>query len=375
MLGTTTNDKGEFSIPAEEGNYQLIVSYLGFKTITYNLDTKTYNKPLVFALVEDENLLDEIIIQNTKYDQRWEQNLVSFKKEFIGLTTLSKNCEILNPKVLHFEYDWKQDRLTAIAREPLKIMHKGLGYLITYDLDSFIIKGNYVSYLGYRRYKNLKGSKRKQRKWKENRLLSYNGSEIHFYKSVINNKIKQEGYIVDLIKRIPNKERPSEENIKKAQKLVALSNSFFKFSSSSNFSMKIDTPKTALDSALIVLRKAELPKYTDFLYKSNIAVNEIISIRNNIMYLDFQDFISVTYTKEKEEEGFLSRISASKKREASFQNSYIIPLKHKPIIDSKGLLLSPLDVLYEGYWSYEKFANSLPLDYLPASSKSVDSKQ
>lgn len=35
------------------------------------------------------------------------------------------------------------------------------------------------------------------------------------------------------------------------------------------------------------------------------------------------------------------------------------------MIDKKGILLSPLDVLYEGYWSYEKFANSLPLDYIP----------
>ena len=80
MIGTATNKKGEFSIPVIEGNHQLIVSFLGFKTITYNLDTKTYSKPLVFALVEDENMLDEIIIGKTKYDDDWKYNLTRFKQ-------------------------------------------------------------------------------------------------------------------------------------------------------------------------------------------------------------------------------------------------------------------------------------------------------
>lgn len=48
MLGTTTNSNGEFSIKVKEGQYDLIVSYLGYKKINYTLNTSNYTKPLVF---------------------------------------------------------------------------------------------------------------------------------------------------------------------------------------------------------------------------------------------------------------------------------------------------------------------------------------
>jgi len=40
------------------------------------------------------------------------------------------------------------------------------------------------------------------------------------------------------------------------------------------------------------------------------------------------------------------------------------------IVDKNGLLIDPLDVLYENYWSYyEKIATYLPLDYEPKTDK------
>jgi hypothetical protein len=52
-------------------------------------------------------------------------------------------------------------------------------------------------------------------------------------------------------------------------------------------------------------------------------------------------------------------------REAYPQSSSIISQRIPTPINQKGILVRPLDVFYEGYWSYEKFANSLPLDYVP----------
>ncbi len=359
MIGTTTNKKGEFSIPVNEGNHQLIVSFLGFKTITYNLDTKTYSKPLIFAMIEDENMLDEIIIGKTKYDNDWRYNLSRFKKEFIGKTELSEDCKILNPKVLYFDYDPKKRKLTAIAKAPLKIKNKGLGYKITYDLKQFFIEGNQIVYLGFSRYENLKGSKRKLRKWKKNRLKAYNGSATHFYKTLLNKSTYEEGFVVNQFKRVPNLERPTKEKIKKARKLINLSKSMI------DFSKKITAPKTALDSAILTLRKAKLPKFKDLLYRTKVPIDSLISIKNNLPYLNFKDNLSVIYTKEKEEIGFILRNVFSKKREALWQTSSLIPLSIPTMLNKRGVLLNPLDVFYEGYWSYEKFANALPLDYNP----------
>ncbi len=359
MLGTTTNTKGEFFLPVKEGQYNLVVSYLGYKTITYTLNTSTYNKPLVFTLIEKEDVLDEIVIKKTVYDDIWKHNLARFKTEFIGTSKLAKDCEILNPKTLHFEYYPKEKKLIAFIRKPLKIKHKGLGYLITYDLVDFTIKDRYVSYLGFSRYEPLKGNKRKQKRWKKNRLQAYNGSPTHFYKAVIKNKIYEEGFVVNQFKRMPNKERPSETEIKKAREIIRLSKNII------NFSKNINTPKTAIDSALLTVRKARLPKFKDFLYKSKVKQLEIITIKDSIPYLEFKDNLMVVYTKEKEEHAYILRGIFSKPRTPKFQTSHIIPIKKPSAISKSGTLYSPLDVLYEGYWSFEKFGNSLPLDYVP----------
>ena len=44
MLGTTTDSKGQFELPVKEGQYELIISFLGYKKINYSLNTSTYNK-------------------------------------------------------------------------------------------------------------------------------------------------------------------------------------------------------------------------------------------------------------------------------------------------------------------------------------------
>ena len=362
MLGTTTNSNGTFSIKVKEGQYDLVISYLGYKKIIYPLNTATYKRAIVFVLEEDSNTLDEIIIKKTVCDDEWRYNLSLFKKEFIGITNLSKDCEILNPTVLHFNFEAKNDKLSAIAKAPLKIKHKGLGYQIIYELEEFTIHKNKVIYLGYSRYKKLKGSKRKQRKWQANREKAYQGSSLHFYQSLLKNTSYQDGFIIHQFKRIANPERPSEKEIKKASEIVTLNNTCI------NFSSKITKPKTKLDSALLILKKIKLPKFRDYLYKSKVPVNDIIRIKNGVSFLDFENNISVVYTRELEEKGYILRNMFRKTRIPLPQTSSVIPLKSPSILDKNGILINPLSVFYEGYWSYEKFADSLPLDYVPLTS-------
>ncbi|MFY9243030.1 MAG: carboxypeptidase-like regulatory domain-containing protein [Polaribacter sp.] len=359
MLGTTTNEKGEFLISVKEGQYELIVSYLGFKKINYVLNTSTYIKPLVFVLEEDENVLNEVIIKKIVYDDTWKNNLYVFKQEFIGITELSKDCEILNPEVLYFEFNQKENSLTAFARKPLELKHKSLGYSIIYELEGFERGKDFVTFLGYTRYKELKGGKKKQKRWKENRQKAYNGSNLHFFKSVIKNTFKDEGFIVNQFKRVPNPERPSEDEIKNARELIKLSRS------SIDFSLEIETPKNAVDSALVIVKKARLPKFNDYLYKSNLKKEDIIGVKNNTFYLSFDNNLSVVYTKEKEEIGYITRNAFSKKRDPLPQTSSLVPFKKNSILDKSGVLVNPLEVFFEGYWSYEKFGDSLPLDYDP----------
>lgn len=358
-MGTVTDKNGEFNLEVKNGVYQLIISHIGFQTIKYNFDTSTYTKPLVFSLLEDEYLLDEVVINGGKNKNEWEYNFAVFNKEFIGNNEFSKFCTIQNPDVLFFEFDSQNNVLTAEVIEPLHIKNEALGYDIFYDLKHFSIEKGIIKYLGYSYFKELEGGKNKQKKWQKNRLKAYNGSQVHFYKSVLNNSSKKEGFVINQFERKENKDRPSQEELLKARKVLSKSKVVL------NFSKKIDIPKNSIDSALVIIKKAKLPKYIDYLYKSDIASSDIIHQENNQTYLQFDNNLRITYLREKEEKGYILRNPFSKPRKALPQVSNIIPLAEKFIIYPSGILANPLGVLYEEYWSYEKLAHSLPLDYEP----------
>lgn len=356
--GTITNQNGEFKLNTKEGSYELIISYLGFKTIKYILNTNN-NKVLTFTLVEQQTMLNEVVIQKTKYDEDWKYNLSVFEKGFIGKTKFAKDCKILNPKVLSFEFNSKENILTAHAKEPLIIINKALGYEINYTLETFTINKNKRVYAGYSKYEILKGGKSKQKKWKQNRLTAYNGSTMHFFQSILKNTTKEDGFIINQFSREKNKERPSEEEIKKSRQLLKLAKIIV------NLNEEIINPKNAIDSALAVLQKTKLPKFIDYLYKSDIPSSNIISFKKGQILLDFENNLNIVYTKEVEEEGYILRKAYSTLREPLPQTSYIIPIVKPSIIHKTGVLNDPLDVFYEGYWSYEKLANTLPLNYDP----------
>lgn len=357
--GTISNKNGEFNLDIKKGFYQLIISHIGYRTIKYELNTSDYTKPLVFSLSEEEFVLDEVVVSETKNYDTWQSNFSVFLREFIGTSKFSKYCTIINRKVLTLDFDGQNNILTAEASELLHIRNEVLGYDIYYDLEHFSVHKKITKYSGYFYFKELDGRKNKQKKWRKNRLKAYRGSPIHFYKSILNNTTKNEGFVINQFARKVNKERPNQEEIANARKLLTSSNVAI------NFSKDIETPRNAIDSALMVIKKIKLPKYIDYLYRSDIPSSDIISVKDNSVFLEFKDNLSIVYSKEKEEEAYILRNVFSKPRKALAQTSNIIPVAEPSIIYPTGILANPLIVIYEGYWSFEKFAHSLPLDYEP----------
>ncbi|AOW17597.1 hypothetical protein LPB03_09020 [Polaribacter vadi] len=364
MLGTTTNGKGEFSLPVKEGHYELIVSYLGFKKINYTLNTQDYKKPLKFYLEEEESVLGEVIIRKSIYDRAWRKNLKIFEKNFIGESKLAKHCKIVNPKDIYFKYDENKKILQAFARKPIIIENKGLGYSIVYELVYFYRSEEYTSYLGYSKYQELEGNKRKIKYWERKRLEAYNGSPRHFYKSLLENNLMEDGFRVDLFERIPNPKRPSEEEVEKAKEILGENIKIPR-----NWYIEDKKILTAKDSAMIVLNNNNLPLYEHTTYDFNIERSRIIGFYKNTNYLLFEDNMLVYYIREEKEQAFLETQTFEEKELSIFQPSLVIPIKKPVILNDNGTLKNPLNVMYFGYWSYEKFANSLPLNYDPTFSK------
>ncbi|CAM1343828.1 carboxypeptidase-like regulatory domain-containing protein [Tenacibaculum amylolyticum] len=357
-VGTISDSKGEFQLKIPKGNYTLVISFLGYQTYQQTLNTHDSIPFLTIPLKEDIALLDEVTVSKIVYDDEWKYNLNRFKKAFLGRSKLAESCKIMNEKDIHFDFDSKTNSLTATTRKPLIIKHNGLGYKIIYDLEDFTLDQNKLYYSGYARYENLRKSVRK--KWQKNRLEAFNGSKMHFLRSLLSENLKEDGFLVHQFKRVPNPERPSEEKIQHAQQLIKL------HGNSVNFTKKIDTPITPLDSALVTLRKARLPKYRDYLYKSNLdSYSAMISRTENIPFLDFKDYLMVVYTKETEEENYLTGTFGKKRKPTGVQTSNLVLLHGKSKIDPAGILIDPTATFNEGYWAFESFANLLPLDYNP----------
>jgi len=216
-----------------------------------------------------------------------------------------------------------------------------------------------LSYLGYTKYNNLKAGKRKQKHWYKNRLKAFNGSRMHFVRTLRSQKLTKEGFVVNQFKRVPNPNRPTEKQIRSARELVKL------YGENLSFSDKTSDPKTSLDSAMVVLRKVGLPKYIDYLYKKKVPYSDMIFQKNGQVHLNFKNYLSITYLKEVEESNYLIGMFGKRKKASGVQTSAITLLTKTAILDSSGAIINPLDVFSEGYWSYEQFADLLPLDYHP----------
>jgi hypothetical protein len=359
-IGTTTDNNGEFRLKVNKGNYDLVVSFIGYSTNRIKINTNLKVAFLRIKLIPEANVLDEVVLRKTKYDDEWKYNLKRFKSLFLGRTKLAKECVLLNPKMLHFEYNKRTGEFIAHAKEPLKIKHKALGYLITYDLVNFSIKNQHLFFSGYARYNNLK--KRVKKKWKRNRLEAYNGSQMHFLRSLLKHNLAKDGYLVNQFKRELNPERPTEAEIKTARELIRLQNNTI------DFSKKITNPLTVIDSARVVLRNSRKPKYVDYLYKKNIPFEKILSFKKQTPYLDFENHLSIIYKNEKEEDNYLNGMFGKRKKANGLQTSSIVLINGKSIIDSTGILVNPTAIFAEGYWAFESFANMLPLDYTPRTS-------
>ncbi|MFC7356408.1 carboxypeptidase-like regulatory domain-containing protein [Jejudonia soesokkakensis] len=356
-VGVVTNEKGEFSITQPEGAQQLIVSYIGYETIAYSLNESDRKKLLIFKLFPQSNMLDEVVIKKQHYDEDWYYNLNRFKYAFIGQSELSQDCEILNPKDILFSFDFENNILTADTRKPLKIENKALGYLITYDLIAFSLSTEKVFFKGYTKFEELKKGKSKTKKWNKARQKAYNGSMIHFFKALQDQTLQEEGFIVNQFRRVLNPARPSEAEIKQARAYIK------EHSDLIDFTKDVSYPITKADSAVLVTRKIRLPKFLDMMYATNVSYDTILTTINGMAVLTFEDYLSIVYLNEKEEARYLNSGYNKELRTAGPQTSSITLLNDKAILDSSGALLDPLSVFCEGYWAFEKLAETLPLNY------------
>jgi hypothetical protein len=106
----------------------------------------------------------------------------------------------------------------VVARKPLIIQNKALGYKITYWLESFEhnFSTRILSYSGLTYYEDLiRPNKRKAQaaRWILNRESAYEGSVMHFIRSVHAGTLASSGFIVRRLDKVEGNRKGRYSNV------------------------------------------------------------------------------------------------------------------------------------------------------------------
>ena len=203
-MGTATDATGTFTLWLPNGGYDLAITFTGYETITRRITTSDAgDKNLVIELKQQEKAMEDVVIKaSNEVKDGWEKYGAFFLENFIGKTANSRLCTICNKDVLKFYYYKKRNRVKVLASAPVEIENLALGYKIIYTLDSFVHEyGSQANvYTGYPLFQEITpGDSAQATSWQANRRKAYEGSILHFMRSVYNKSLKEAGFEIQFL--------------------------------------------------------------------------------------------------------------------------------------------------------------------------------
>nr|MBC7611746.1 carboxypeptidase-like regulatory domain-containing protein [Pseudopedobacter sp.] len=353
-IATVSNNEGNYRLPLPSGNYDVLVQMIGFLPQNQNITIIDQAIKLDIILKESIISLNEVVV---KPDPNREYYVNFFKTNFIGITPNAQQCKLLNPSVLNINYDEETGILFINCTDFLIIENKALGYKIKYLINNFQYnyKTKIVYFEGFPVYEDLEGNRTRKKKWSKARLIAYNGSSQHFFKSLYDETSEQEGFKIFKIHEEVNVNRPDEELIRQKIKQFVIS--------------KSSASTVNSDSLTYWIGKKNLPKTISYLDKKPVLTDTLVHHKSNyIKYIDYTDILYIIYTKEKEglayQNSFQTK-SINTADDSSNQSSMVYLLIRPIYFYALGNIYNPKSILFEGYWAWEKIADSVPMDYKP----------
>ena len=324
---TTTDAEGIFSFGyLKPGVYEIVVKTLGYALTTETVTLQERSETIAIVLNENTISLDPVVIKSQLNIAERGNYLKLFTENFIGRSSNSDDCKILNPEVLKLRFNKFENILSVNCDEFLIIENFGLGYKLSYLINNFslnIDKDTY-SYQGSPYFEELTGSEDQQKEWEQNRKKAYDGSLRHFLKAAFDDTATEEGFVVYHIPPRDVLRKTDKQAIKsiRAGTLLTEENNNFK-----TFNLKpAPAGKQADDGKLYIIYTKERP--ADSFDASDFGIH------------------------------FPHRIWSKRS-----QISSIYPLSGKISVDRNGGLTPLKSFIVYGYWSWEKVADTVPLDY------------
>jgi hypothetical protein len=348
--GTISNDDGTFTLNGvKPGQYQLVVSMVGFEDFTQTIMVGKEAIKISAELLPKVTQLHEVVITTPA---NWKKNYDMFVKEFLGESENAKKCKVLNPRSVSLVYHKAKETLEGWSDEFIEIENRALGYKVKFMLKSFSCDNinNIVGWEGNYVFTELPGSAAQKKAWEAKRNDIYYGSSQHFFRSLQNARINDEGFLVMLLQRQPNPERPPQELIKKKLDF---------------YQRQPLTSRAMVDSAKHWQDMYNLPKYKETLVRSPLKETDFARATEQpgIFAITFPHYLYVMYTKKREDYFFKDIYHPLDM--PNYQTSVITLYKPYAFFDANGSIISSQSTLIEGTWSKSKVAELLPVDYVP----------
>ncbi len=196
--GTMTDTLGYFSLDASQHpNQTLVISSVGYfseSLFEYSFDA-TNTILLEPKTLEIEEI--EVVFNKTEAEKLRKLGIKRFTKEFLGNTYNARKCEIQNIEDVYFKFSEDRKTFEAFANEPIDIYNGSLGYYITYHLDYFLKNQEEVFYKGTHFFvEDTSKRKRQTKKMIQHRKYTYEGSRMHFFRSLYNESSVDEGFVI-----------------------------------------------------------------------------------------------------------------------------------------------------------------------------------
>lgn len=345
QVGTATAEDGTFTMAGiRPGQYNMVVTILGYEDYSKPILVGREPIKLNIQLTPKPLMLREVVISSAA---DWKKNYEAFKKDFIGTDENSKYCLVNNPHILNLTFNQTKQILHADADEFLVVDNKALGYRVKFLVRDFNVDkiNGIVSRSGDQVFEDLPGSDAQKKKWHEAREAVYYGSAMHFYRSLYQDKLDAEGFVVYSLHRTLNPIRPSEEVLR--------------------HKIKVFSDQGRRDSLKYYYEIANIDKwYMEDLMKPPLNQIEILSRteQQGIWVLHFSNYLYVVYTKKRDEVFFKDLYRPLDM--PNYETTVLTLLDGFPMFDMNGTVVAN-SPLYEGTWSKSRLSDMLPVDYVP----------
>jgi hypothetical protein len=320
-----TDENGRFKFTrVAPGTFRVSVQMLGYAPASRNIMVLDAPITIELRLTPKAITLNEVRIGKKR---ALNNNLRLFEENFLGTSNNARQTKILNPEIINFSTT--NGILLAETDEFLIIDNKRLGYRIHYLLKDFSYntKANLALYHGECSFEDMEGTVDDKKKWARNRAETYQGSFMHFLRSVYTNSAQENGFLT----------RP----------MYGYGNFRYEGTYYSQNPSKIN------DGVVV---KDHLVQFDSLVTAYNA---NLIAFKFNQLHVVYDPRKAATF-KPKKYDG-LTTIPIDK-------NASMVRLTNpQSLIDQKGSYIDYRDFYIRGNWAIARVGDQLPVDYVPPS--------